>query len=56
MELIKLINEKDKFKGSLLQEWNKQAVEKGILNLDSRKDMSDNTSYGIKDDKDKDQK
>jgi len=56
VELIKLINEKEKFKGSLLQEWNKQAVEKGILNLDSREGMSDNTSYGTKDDKDKDKK
>jgi len=56
VEMIKLINEKDKFKGSLLQEWNKQAVEKGILNLDSRKGMSDNTSYGTQDGKDKDKK
>ncbi len=43
--LAKLVTEKKKFKATLLQEWNKQAVEKGNLNLDSRKGMSDKSSY-----------
>ena len=43
--LAKLIAEKKKFKATLLQEWNKQAVKNGTLNLDSRKGMSDKSSY-----------
>ncbi len=46
VDLVKLVAEKEAFKATLLQEWNKQAVEKGVLNPDSRKGMSNNTSYG----------
>lgn len=45
VNLDKLVAEKKKFKATLLQEWNRQAVKKGILNLDSRKGMSDKSSY-----------
>lgn len=43
--LAKLIAEKKQFKATLLQEWNNQAVKNGTLNLDSRKGMSDKSSY-----------
>lgn len=43
--LAKLIAEKQQFKKTLLQEWNKQAVKDGNLNMDSRKGMSDKSSY-----------
>ncbi len=43
--LKKLIEAKKKFKATLLKEWTKQAVEKGLLNMESRKGMSDNASY-----------
>jgi len=45
VDMPKLVAEKEAFKATLLQEWNKQAVEKGILNMETRKGMSDNTSY-----------
>ncbi len=48
VDLQKDIAEKLKFKETLLQEWNKEAVEKGRLNMDSRKGMSDHSSYSTK--------
>ena len=45
VDLAKLVAEKETFKATLLQEWNKQAVANGVLNMDSRKDMSDKSSY-----------
>jgi len=45
VDLAALVAEKEVFKATLLQEWNKQAIEKGVLNPESRKGMSDNTSY-----------
>ncbi|MDP3479513.1 MAG: ammonia-forming cytochrome c nitrite reductase [Desulfoprunum sp.] len=48
VDLQKDIGEKLKFKETLLQEWNKEAVEKGRLNMDSRKGMSDHSSYSTK--------
>jgi nitrite reductase (cytochrome c-552) len=45
VDMAKLTAEKETFKATLLQEWNKQAVANGLLNMDSRKDMSNNTSY-----------
>ncbi len=45
VDMVKLVAEKETFKATLLQEWNKQAVEKGLLNMDSRKGMSDKSSY-----------
>ena len=43
--LQKLVDEKLAFKSALLLEWNKTAAAEGRLNLDTRKNMSDNTSY-----------
>lgn len=43
--LAKLIAEKQQFKKTLLQEWNQEAVKNGNLNMDSRKGMSDKSSY-----------
>lgn len=43
--LQKLIDEKVAFKNALLQEWNQTAVKEGRLNMESRKGMSDNSSY-----------
>ena len=43
--LAKLVAEKQQFKNTLLQEWNQQAIKNGILNPDSRKGMSDKSSY-----------
>ena len=45
VDLATLVAEKQQFKATLLQEWNTQAVKKGNLNLDSRKGMSDKSSY-----------
>lgn len=45
VSLAKLIAKKKQFKTTLLQEWNKQAVKDGNLNMDSRKGMSDKSSY-----------
>ena len=33
------------FKNTLLKEWDQKAAEEGRLNLETRKGMSDNTSY-----------
>lgn len=46
VDMVKLVAEKETFKATLLQEWNKQAVANGLLNMETRKDMSNNTSYG----------
>ncbi len=43
--LAKLVAEKKQFKATLVKEWEKQAVKNGILNMDSRKGMSDRSSY-----------
>jgi nitrite reductase (cytochrome c-552) len=43
--LQKLVDEKVAFKSALLQEWNDTAVKEGRLNMESRKGMSDNSSY-----------
>jgi nitrite reductase (cytochrome c-552) len=43
--LAKLVAEKQQFKDTLLKEWNNQAVKNGNLNMDSRKGMSDKSSY-----------
>lgn len=43
--LADLVAEKQLFKATLLQEWNQQAVKNGNLNMDSRKGMSDISSY-----------
>lgn len=43
--LQKLVDEKLEFKKTLLQEWNEKAVAAGRLNMESRKGMSDNSSY-----------
>lgn len=43
--LAKLVAEKKQFKATLLKEWNEQAVKDGNLNMDSRKGMSDKSSY-----------
>ncbi len=43
--LQKLVDEKLEFKRTLLQEWNQKAVAEGRLNPESRKGMSDNSSY-----------
>ncbi len=40
-----LVEEKVKFKNTLLKEWEKAALEKGILSPATRKGMSDKTSY-----------
>lgn len=48
VNLAKEVSEKQAFKGALLQEWNKEAVAKGRLNMESRKGMSDNSSYSAK--------
>ncbi len=48
VDLQKDIAEKLKFKETLLQEWNKEAAEKGRLNMDARKGMSDHSSYSTK--------
>jgi nitrite reductase (cytochrome c-552) len=45
VSLAKLVSDKQQFKNTLLQEWNQQAVKNGNLNLDSRKGMSDKSSY-----------
>ncbi len=45
INMEKEVAEKLAFKAALVQEWNKEAVAKGRLNMDSRKGMSDRTSY-----------
>ena len=46
VDMAKLIAEKEIFKATLVQEWAKQAVANGILDMKSREGMSNNTSYG----------
>lgn len=43
--LKKLVTDKENFKATLLKEWQKQAVEKNLLDMDTRKGMSDKSSY-----------
>jgi nitrite reductase (cytochrome c-552) len=43
--LQQLVDEKLEFKKTLLEEWNQTAVQAGRLNLESRKGMSDKSSY-----------
>jgi nitrite reductase (cytochrome c-552) len=45
IDMAKEVAEKQAFKAALVQEWNKEAVAEGRLNMESRKGMSDNTSY-----------
>lgn len=45
VDLKKLVAEKENFRATLLKEWEKQAVEKGLLDETVRKGMSNNTSY-----------
>ena len=45
VNMEKEVSEKLAFKAALLQEWNKEAVAKGRLNMESRKGMSDHSSY-----------
>ncbi|WP_163338181.1 ammonia-forming cytochrome c nitrite reductase [Desulfopila sp. IMCC35008] len=45
LDFKKLVDEKEKFRATLLKEWEKQAIEKGILSEETRKGMSDKTSY-----------
>ncbi len=45
VDLQKEIAEKQLFKATLVQQWEKEAVEKGRLNPDARKGMSDRSSY-----------
>ena len=39
------VAEKEQFRATLLKEWEKQATEKGLLNPETRKGMSNKTSY-----------
>lgn len=43
--LAKLVDDKKKFKSTLMQEWNEEAVKNGKLNPETRKGMSDKSSY-----------
>lgn len=43
--LQKLIDEKLAFRNSLLKEWNEKAIKEGRLNPESRKGLSNNSSY-----------
>ena len=45
VNLAKEVADKQKFKATLLQEWNKEALDKGRLAPDARKGMSDHSSY-----------
>lgn len=45
VELEKLVAEKENFRATLLKEWEKQAVDKGLLDMNLRKGMSDKASY-----------
>jgi nitrite reductase (cytochrome c-552) len=45
LDMEKEVAEKLAFKAALLQEWNQEAVAKGRLNMESRKGMSDHSSY-----------
>lgn len=41
----KLVAEKEQFRATLVKEWEKQTLEKGLLHKEARKGMSDKTSY-----------
>ena len=41
----KVIADKQQFRSTLLQEWNKEALEKGRLMPEARKGMSEKASY-----------
>jgi nitrite reductase (cytochrome c-552) len=43
--LAKLVAAKQKFKATLFKEWTRQAVQAGKLNVETRKGMSDNSSF-----------
>ncbi|WP_456384998.1 ammonia-forming cytochrome c nitrite reductase [Desulfolithobacter sp.] len=43
--LDKLVAEKNKFRATLLKEWERQAVKNGTLNMESRKGMTNKASY-----------
>lgn len=45
VDLAKLVAEKEQFKATLAKEWEKQAIEKGVLSPETRKGMSDKSSY-----------
>ena len=45
VNLEKEIAEKQAFKATLLQQWNKEAVAKGRLDPEARQGMSDRSSY-----------
>ena len=45
LNLPKEIEAKQQFRNGLAKEWEKQAIEKGLLNAKSREGMSHNTSY-----------
>lgn len=45
IDMAKEVSEKLAFKAALVQEWNKEAVAKGRLNMESRQGMSDRSSY-----------
>ena len=45
VDLAALVAEKEQFRATLVKEWEKQAIEKGVLSPDTRKGMSDKTSY-----------
>lgn len=45
VDLAKLVAEKEQFRATLAKEWEKKAIEKGVLSPETRKGMSDKTSY-----------
>jgi nitrite reductase (cytochrome c-552) len=45
VDLDKLVQEKNAFRNALLQEWTAEAIERGKLHPDTRKNMSDISSY-----------
>lgn len=47
VDLAKLVAEKENFKATLLKEWEKQAIDKGLLSPETRKGMSDKSSYSM---------
>lgn len=45
LDYKKMVDAKEKFRSTLLKEWEKQAIESGVLGKETRKGMSDKTSY-----------
>ncbi len=45
VDLAKLVAEKENFKATLMKEWEKQAIESGKLSPETRKGMSDKSSF-----------